>query len=105
MTDIIILIWLHFLCDFVIQTDKIAKAKSSSNRALTIHCILYTLPFFYFGWLYAVINFVAHFITDFLSSRLAGYYYRNGERHKFFIVIGFDQAIHLTTLILTLKLI
>lgn len=102
LTDIIILIWLHFLGDFILQTNKMAINKSKDNKYLLLHCTVYTIPLFWFGWVFALINGVAHFITDYFTSRATSHLHSKGERHWFFVVIGLDQAIHITTLVVTL---
>ena len=98
---IVILIWMHFIADFVLQSDKMANSKSSSNKWLLIHVSIYTLPFFWFGWQFAVINGVAHFMTDFVTARATSYLWKKEERHWFFVVIGLDQALHMTALMLS----
>lgn len=98
---LIALIWVHFVADFVLQSDTMAKNKSSSNKWLLFHCATYTLPFLWFGWRYAAINGVAHFATDWITSRGAAMLWERGERHWFFVLVGLDQAAHLTTLLAT----
>lgn len=101
MFEIILLIWLHFIADFILQTDKMAKNKSKSNKWLTIHIVIYSIPFFWFGWLFAILNGIGHWVTDYYTSRYTSYLWAKEKRHWFFVVIGLDQAIHMTTLILT----
>jgi Protein of unknown function (DUF3307) len=99
----IVLIWLHFIADFIFQTDKMAINKSSSNRWLGLHVACYTAPFFWFGWCFALVNGAAHFVTDWLTSRGTSYLWKKEERHWFFALIGLDQAIHTTTLFATYR--
>ena len=98
----IALVWLHFLGDFILQTDEMAINKSKSIKWLSIHCFIYGTVFLpFFGWQFAAATFLFHWITDFWTSRATSYLYEK-NRHWFFVMIGFDQAIHFTTLFLTL---
>lgn len=99
--EIIALIWFHFVADFMFQSDKIAIAKSSDNAALGLHVLLYTIPFWYFGFWFVFVNAVLHFATDWCTSRATTYLWKKGDRHNFFVVIGLDQAIHMTCLLTT----
>lgn len=101
--DIIIIIWLHFIADFVLQSDYVANGKSSNNKILAGHVLLYGLPFYWFGAWFAVVNMVAHFMTDWVTSRVTSWLWQHYKRHWFFVTIGFDQAVHMTTLLMTYK--
>lgn len=110
---IYLLIFTHWIADFVCQTDDMAKNKSHSNEWLGKHVLVYSLvlsPFAIFAgftiagkyWIsFVIINGIAHFIIDYFTSRLSSKLWKEGRVHDFFVVIGFDQALHLTTLIAT----
>jgi hypothetical protein len=95
------LIWMHFIGDFVFQTDNMAINKSKSIKWLTAHAIAYCLPFMLISVRFALINCTIHWIIDFITSRITAYFNSNGYRSFYYKTIGFDQALHLTILVLT----
>ncbi len=141
MTLALTLIVLHFIGDFLLQSDWMATNKSKRWDALTLHVGAYMAPFW--AWVtfvanvssvrlvwWLIANFALHFITDAITSRItsrlwfferrAGIWIQapytapkhNGEivnpwtptvgnRHWFFVVIGFDQVLHYCALLLT----
>lgn len=101
IAEILLIVWLHFIGDFIFQSDEVAKRKSSENKVLFIHVVYYMVPFVIFGVVFWLVNFVFHFLTDYVSSRLTSRLYQAGERHWFFVVIGADQALHMTALFLS----
>lgn len=103
MTDILILIWIHFVADFVLQNDKMALNKSKSNKWLGLHALVYGIPLLFFGWKFALFNGIAHFAVDYITSRGTSRLWIANQRHWFFILIGLDQAIHMTILLISLK--
>ena len=100
---IVALVWVHWFADFVFQTDDMAQKKSKSNLWLTAHVAVYTLPFFFFGLKFALINGLAHWCVDWVTSRINSRLWQEKRVHAFFVGVGIDQAIHMTTLMLTYK--
>ena len=78
-----------------------ALNKSKSNYWLGIHAFTYGLPLLLLGWRWALGNALMHFGVDFFTSRGTAWLWKHEERHWFFVLIGFDQAIHLTLLFWT----
>ena len=71
MIKIIELIYCHFIGDYVLQNDFIAKTKGENWYHLVVHCVLYSLPFFVlfgFTWQLSFI-FITHMIIDPLKAR------------------------------------
>ena len=101
---IFLVIWLHFIGDFIFQSDWMAQNKSKSWGALAIHSGAYIIPFVVgmlfgiFPPLYVAAQLALHFAVDAVTSRINAYLYPRNT-HWFFVGIGFDQAVHLTLLI------
>jgi hypothetical protein len=101
--DILLIIWLHFIADFLLQSTYISMNKYKDWKVLVYHCFVYSLPFYIIGWKFALLAGLLHFPIDFITSRSTHKLYDMKEYHWFFVVIGFDQVIHMTILIFTLK--
>jgi hypothetical protein len=108
----LVLLAVHWLADFVLQTHWQATNKSKRNGALAAHVGTYTLTLavgsaLLFGqssqWVYFVaLNGVLHFATDYFTSRATSRLYAKQDWHNFFVVVGFDQLIHQVTLAVTM---
>lgn len=113
--QILALLVVHWVADFVLQTDWQAKNKSKNNEALFRHVLVYTYcltiaaPFIFStapvvtGLLWLFVNSVAHFATDWRTSRWTSKLWSEGRVHDFFVVVGFDQLIHYSTLLLSAR--
>lgn len=118
---VLMLVTAHWVADFICQTDWMAVNKSTSWYALTVHVMAYTamlgvfvfalnmnispsVQFASFSLSWLAVNGVLHFITDAITSRVTSYLWKKEERHWFFVVIGFDQLIHMYCLFITYSL-
>ena len=114
---IVVVLFGHWLFDFVGQPDWMAMRKSKEWWVLTQHALRITIgsaitalaivlmakhshPEFLTYW--AIINGVGHFAIDAVTSRITSKLYAKGDIHNFFVVIGFDQFLHMTLAVSTL---
>lgn len=111
MINLILIQAIHFIADFLCQTRQMATNKSKSLYWLTLHVLTYatvsTIGWTYFDSNIATLamvwltTFITHWLTDFTTSKATTYFYLKNNMFGFFSVIGFDQLIHATTLLLT----
>ena len=109
----VMMVLIHFLADFGLQTHDQAVNKSSSNKFLFYHVGVYSLiwlvaTFATIGWkslLFATITFAAHFTTDYITSRISKPFFAKQDFHNGFVVVGFDQLLHMIQLYFTIKLL
>ncbi len=111
LTDILIIVSMHTIFDWLFQSRWQAENKSKNWLALTSHVVVYNLglaiaggfllmwtsPLMYVTWVLG--NSVLHFITDAITSRLNAKFY---PTKAFWNTIGIDQLIHYATLFTTL---
>lgn len=50
-------------------------------------------------------NGIAHFGIDAVTSRITSYYWQEQRAHAFFVVVGFDQFLHLALLVWTVRIL
>lgn len=105
---IFVILIAHYIGDFVLQTHWMASNKSKSMLALSAHALTYTLTIglfvgiagFAFGYsagevfAWTLFNGVIHMIVDYITSRWSSKFWQKQDYHSFFMVVGFDQAIH-----------
>lgn len=118
MNFFIAFLFIHWIADFIMQTDWMAKNKSKDITALTAHVLVYTL---FFGvmsiimlcffvppslvFLFILVNGILHFVTDYFTSRITAKLWAEQKTHEFFVVVGFDQFLHHLAIWATLVLI
>jgi hypothetical protein len=94
--------------DFLFQSTNMATKKPYSIKWLNIHILVYIAcmypAIFYLtdwetGLKYVLVNGALHWITDFFTSKISIRY--RATPRIFFPILGFDQMIHIVTLVLT----
>lgn len=97
-----LLVITHFIADFMMQSDNMTKNKSKSNKVLLSHVSIYTIAFMVLvSPLYGLVNGILHFAIDYVTSRRTARLWAEGRVHDFFVTIGFDQMLHMLSLIWT----
>jgi hypothetical protein len=111
-TDISIVLWLmsfHYVADFIVQTDWQARNKWTNPHALMHHVLSYSVVMavgaaflnlsfdHWFAWV--LMTGLLHWFTDWATSRVSHHFFSRNDFHNGFVVVGFDQLIHLTCLL------
>ena len=108
---IFLFLLIHWIADFIFQNDDEAVNKSKSIKYLLKHTgkyglilTLFTYALWYidfFGaqyWytplVFGIIQFITHTTVDYFTSKINSNLWGRGDRHNFFVMIGFDQYIH-----------
>jgi hypothetical protein len=97
------IIWIHFIADFVLQPRFVSNNKKDSLLVLLLHIVIYCAFFtlFFFRMPHFVLLLgVTHFIIEFVSSKLYDRFTREKKYYYFFLLVGLDQALHLTSIFL-----
>lgn len=117
IVSFLLLLAVHWIADFVLQTHWQATNKSKDNDALLRHVGTYTavlalvVPFIFPSetnrqlLIFVAVNGVLHLATDYFTSRASSKLWAKQDWHNFFVVIGLDQLIHQLTLGITMLLI
>jgi hypothetical protein len=131
LTTILIIIFIHWVADFIFQDEKWALNKSKNNTDLFFHVLTYstiwlfasclllgyvrrnetTEWYVYSSMLFFLMTFSCHFITDYITSRIVSKKFANKEYGSSipnfggFTVIGFDQFLHYAQLFITFYLL
>lgn len=118
----ILILIIHFLGDFVLQTNQQAQGKGEGsnlwNKWLAYHVGTYTMVWSLvywilpidpqitsvWGWItFIILIGVPHYLTDWCTSRIGKPFWKSGDLHNGFVVVGFDQVIHYISLILVIQ--
>jgi len=111
------ILFLHWVGDFVLQTDWQATNKSKNNLALTSHVASYSIVWTLASLVYSAITgnwwmllfpsitFMCHWITDYYTSRINSKLWADKKVHYFFVSIGFDQFLHYAQLLITFAIL
>ena len=119
---LVVILFTHWLADFVFQSDETAKNKSSKFKVLLGHALSYamywqiTICLFYYlnklgaqdvsdVFLFGGITFASHLFIDYVTSKYNKKLWEEGRTHDFFVSIGFDQLLHYLQLWFTFKLL
>lgn len=120
---VISILFIHWIADFVFQTDKQAQGKSKNWTDLLSHTITYSViwltpaciligvnsrnlsteAYISLSIWFSIITFFFHTAQDYITSRINSRLWEQKKVHYFFVSIGFDQFLHYVQLILTLK--
>lgn len=111
------LLIVHYIADFICQTRWMGENKSKDWRALLLHVGIYTfvlsvcmnavVPNFpaEYPHNFVIFNGVAHWLTDYVTSRASRWAYENKRMGMFWNIIGADQLIHGLTLYYSAKML
>lgn len=111
---LMLIVIVHFLADFALQTHEQSQLKSTSNKFLAYHVFTYSLVWTIItipilpNWgfiLFGLITFGTHYWIDYCTSRIGKSFWQKQDYHNGFVVVGFDQVLHYLQLYLTFKLL
>ena len=105
LTVAVLMLFTHWVADFVCQSHKMAVNKSTSNFWLGIHVLVYSAWLIPLSWylfdgdtervsIFVGANMSLHWTVDFFTSRFNSSYWQQGKMHDFFVMVGLDQFIH-----------
>ncbi len=117
------LIWLlfvHVIADFVLQRHEISINKHNNLIYLCTHAFEYAMilligasllvliqPRHFVDimisrlYVFVAVNAITHLMIDFCTSKLCHMFYAKQDLHNHYVVIGFDQFLHQSIIIIT----
>ncbi len=116
LTTFIFLYCFHYIADFICQTKWQQENKSCNNLALDSHIAVYSIimglltttisvyirpfeglniPMFLWAFaLFTILWATPHHIVDYITSRISKKYFEKKDYHMGFVIVGFDQLLH-----------
>ena len=104
------MIWLlvvHFVSDFVLQRREVAAKKSYSITAMVEHITIIFMCYLWCGWEFSLYNALVHLVIDATLWNVykeirstEGKHFKYWEDSLFYTTIGFDQFLHVATLVI-----
>jgi hypothetical protein len=121
LTEIFLIIIIHWFADFIMQDEKWALGKSKNWSDLLIHTFIYSLSWSILmcyilltpikGVIFVLITFIFHTATDYFTSRIVSKKFANKQygssipNFGAFTIIGIDQVLHYIQLFSTYYLL
>ncbi len=108
---IVLVLILHWIFDFVLQSEKMALNKSKHFGYLCEHCAVYSLWGLMIGLpfniaiTFILFLYISHLFVDGITSKITAKLWEMKEVHYFFVVIGLDQFIHYATIFYVLNML
>ena len=108
---IISILTAHWICDYLLQSRRMAVEKSSNIKWLLLHVITYSSAMTFMliiplSWiigkpifildvlvLFGIFS-VPHLVVDFFTSKAAADFYKDQRYYWFFSILGLDQLLH-----------
>ena len=123
--EILGIILLHWIADFVLQSHEDAVGKYKSIKHLLNHTISYSIVMWlgivtitsrianiplHSKWidgifLFWLITLVTHTLIDYFTSKWSHKLFKQKKYHEFFTLLGFDQVLHSFQLFITYRLL
>lgn len=106
-----ILMFAHWVGDFVLQSGWMALNKGRCWKALLAHVCVYAVvlgafaAFLTASWTglacFVGANFVLHLLVDSVTARMTMRFWQFENKRRFFLTLGFDQFLHFLCLAAT----
>lgn len=104
VSTVLVLIWLHFIGDVVLQSKGLNYFKNKDISYLVHHSTLATIPFIWFGLKFVCIVWCTHIVIDYCISYMLTLN-RGKSSYSLVVTGGFDQALHLSAIFITYILV